>query len=32
VPDLFPEMMATALRRSDVHGWAASHGIATVRQ
>ena len=30
-PDLFPELMATALRRGDVHGWAAQHGIATVR-
>ncbi len=30
-PDLFADMMATALRRGDLHGWAASHGIAAVR-
>jgi Mg-chelatase subunit ChlD len=30
-PDLFPEMMATALRRGDLHAWAAGAGIAVVR-
>jgi Mg-chelatase subunit ChlD len=31
-PDLFPELMAVALRRGDVHAWAAGHGIATARE
>lgn len=30
-PDLFPEMMAAALRREDVHAWAAGRDIRTVR-
>ncbi len=30
-PDLFPEMMATALKRGDLHAWAASAGIAVAR-
>ncbi len=30
-PDLFPGLVATALRRGDVHGWAAQNGIATIR-
>ena len=30
-PDQFPEMMAVALQKGDIHGWAAAAGIATVR-
>jgi hypothetical protein len=30
-PDQFPELMATALRREDVHGWAADRDIKLVR-
>ncbi len=30
-PDQFPEMMAIALQRGDVGGWASDSGIATVR-
>ncbi len=30
-PDLFPELMAAALRREDLRGWAARQGIATAR-
>jgi Mg-chelatase subunit ChlD len=30
-PDLFPEMMAVALNRGDVIGWAASRDIAVAR-
>ncbi len=30
-PDLFPEMMAAAIRRQDVSAWAASHDIAVAR-
>ena len=30
-PGLFPELMAVALRRGDVAGWAAGAGIAVVR-
>lgn len=30
-PDQFPELMATALRREDVHGWAADSDIRLVR-
>jgi hypothetical protein len=30
-PDQFPELMATALRREDVHGWAADSDIKLVR-
>jgi hypothetical protein len=30
-PDLFPEMMATALKRGDLKAWAASAGIAVTR-
>lgn len=30
-PDLFPELMATALQRRDVHAWAAGRGIAVAR-
>lgn len=30
-PDQFPEMMAIALQRGDVGGWASESGIATVR-
>ena len=30
-PDLFPEMMATALKRGDLHAWAAAAGIAVAR-
>lgn len=26
-PDLFPELMALALRRGDIHAWAAARGI-----
>jgi hypothetical protein len=26
-PDLFPELMAAAINRQDVAGWAARHGI-----
>ncbi|WP_171027411.1 VWA domain-containing protein [Pseudarthrobacter sp. NamE2] len=28
-PDLFPELMAAAIERRDVSGWAAAHGIPT---
>jgi hypothetical protein len=31
-PDLFPEMMATALKRGDLKAWAASAGIAVTRR
>src|SRR5262249_36377186 len=30
-PDQFPDMMATALRREDVHAWAAQSAIKLVR-
>jgi Mg-chelatase subunit ChlD len=30
-PDQFPDLMATALRRDDVHTWASNHDIRTVR-
>ena len=30
-PDLFPELMAAAIRREDVGGWAAGQGIKTSR-
>jgi hypothetical protein len=30
-PDQFPELMATALRREDVHGWAADRDIKLIR-
>ncbi len=30
-PDRFPDLMATALRREDVHGWAAANDIKLVR-
>lgn len=30
-PDQFPELMATALRREDVHAWAADRDIKTIR-
>jgi Mg-chelatase subunit ChlD len=30
-PDLFPELMAAALRRDDIHAWAAARDIATMR-
>ena len=30
-PDQFPELMATALRREDVHAWAADRDIKLVR-
>jgi VWA domain-containing protein len=30
-PDQFPELMTTALRREDIHGWAADRDIKLVR-
>ncbi len=30
-PDLFPEMMAVALKRGDLHAWAAGAGITVAR-
>lgn len=30
-PDLFPAMMAAAIERRDISGWAASEGIVTAR-
>jgi hypothetical protein len=30
-PDQFPDLMATALRREDVHGWAADRDIKLIR-
>jgi uncharacterized protein with von Willebrand factor type A (vWA) domain len=30
-PDLFPELMATAINRQDVQRWAAGHGIVAER-
>ncbi|WP_240502145.1 VWA domain-containing protein [Sphingomonas panacis] len=30
-PDQFPDLMATALRREDVHSWAADHDIKLIR-
>ncbi len=30
-PDQFPDLMATALRREDVHGWAAANDIKLIR-
>lgn len=30
-PDLFPELMAAALRKDDVHAWAAERDISVVR-
>jgi Mg-chelatase subunit ChlD len=30
-PDLFPDLMAAALRRQDLHAWAAQHDIKLVR-
>lgn len=31
-PDQFPDLMATALRREDIHRWAADQDIKTVRE
>lgn len=31
-PDQFPDLMATALRRGDIHAWAAGEDIKTVRE
>ncbi len=31
-PDHFPDLIAVALRRGDLHAWAAGHGIAAVRK
>jgi len=30
-PDQFPDLMATALRRDDIHAWAASNDIKVIR-
>jgi Mg-chelatase subunit ChlD len=30
-PELFPDLMAAALRRDNLHAWAASHDIAAMR-
>ena len=30
-PDQFPDLMAAALKREDIHAWAAAEGIKTVR-
>src|SRR6185312_15273009 len=30
-PDQFPELMATALKREDIHAWAADRDIKTIR-
>ena len=30
-PDQFPELMATALRREDIHAWAGDRDIKVVR-
>jgi len=30
-PELFPDLMAAALRRDDLHAWAAAHDIAAMR-
>ena len=30
-PDLFPEMMAAALQRRDLHAWAAAHQVVAAR-
>jgi Mg-chelatase subunit ChlD len=30
-PELFPELMAAALKREDLHGWAAARDIALMR-
>jgi hypothetical protein len=30
-PDQFPDLMATALRREDIHGWAADRDIRLIR-
>ncbi|HZG93501.1 MAG TPA: VWA domain-containing protein [Mycobacteriales bacterium] len=30
-PDLFPELMAAAVERRDIAGWAARHGVAAAR-
>lgn len=30
-PDQFPDMMAVALQKGDIHAWASGQGIATVR-
>jgi len=30
-PDQFPDLMATALTRQDIHQWAAAQDIALVR-
>lgn len=31
-PDQFPDLMAAAIKREDIHQWAAGEGIVTVRQ
>ena len=31
-PDLFPDLLAAALRKQDLAAWAAAHGIVTARQ
>jgi hypothetical protein len=30
-PDLFPELMAAAIKREDIGTWAATHNITTAR-
>jgi len=30
-PDMFPDLMATALRKGDVHAWASERGISLAR-
>ena len=30
-PDQFPDLMATALRREDIHDWAAANDIKLIR-
>lgn len=30
-PDQFPDMLAVALQKGDIHAWASGQGIATVR-
>lgn len=30
-PDQFPDLMATALRKDDIHAWASDHGTGLIR-
>ena len=31
-PELFPDLMAAALERKDIHAWAARHDVPIIRE